>query len=297
MAFSDLQLKASASKAAIAAHFGLAKLSLFANNYSELEGQYGNAIAVPVLNLATALTWNDSTNNYATSTSGEIDGALVTLDQHFVKSVTISDREQAETGVRWIEGTSEALADSIARGAVGYTFGLINDTTFTGSPTEVDFSTKETIAQLYAVAANADIPVERAVVALNPSCYAQVLGKLDTSVYGGREAVVNGVIPGLFGFKGVICSGSMIPAGTNTVVGAIISDSAIGVASRYIEAGEGYPQKWQSVSEDGLTLGFRRYSDLDLGKEKMACDTLFGAKIFDKTKIVRLIEAEPESTL
>jgi len=78
MAFSDLALKAASESAVIAAHKNLAKLSLFAKNFSELQGVPGKSIAVPVYNLSAAAAFT-SDNNYGTG-SNEIGGELITLD-------------------------------------------------------------------------------------------------------------------------------------------------------------------------------------------------------------------------
>lgn len=149
MAFSDLALKAASESAVMAAHKNIAKLSLFAKNFSELNGQPGKSIAVPVYNLSAAAAFDAATNNYATG-SNEIGGELITLDQHLVKSVSITDVEEAETGIRWAVDTAGALADTLTRGVNEYVFGLINSTNVTLTadvPT-----TKATVAGLYAIA-------------------------------------------------------------------------------------------------------------------------------------------------
>ena len=92
MAFSDLQLKAASEKAVMAAHKNLAKLSQFATSFSELNGRPGQSIAVPVYALSAADDFDPQDNNYCGG-SNEIGGALIVLDQHLVKSVTISDVE------------------------------------------------------------------------------------------------------------------------------------------------------------------------------------------------------------
>ena len=284
MAFSDLALKAASESAVMAAHKNIAKLSLFAKNFSELNGQPGKSIAVPVYNLTDAAAFNASNNNYATGTN-EIGGELVTLDQHLVKPVSITDVEEAETGIRWAVDTAGALADTLTRGVNAYVFGLINSTNVT--TTAETPTTKAGYAGLYAVAEQNDIPVDRCVVALAPTQFANVLSMLDSNVYGGSEAIRLGVIEGLYGFKGFVCT-SNLPEGTD---GAIICDSAIGVASRYLAPGtEGaYPEVFTATDEDGFTIGFRRFMDLATGSNKFAADVLFGAKIIQPSKIVRLV--------
>ena len=284
MAFSDLALKAASESAIMAAHKNIAKLSLFAKNFSELNGQPGKSIAVPVYNLSAAAAFDAASNNYATG-SNEIGGELITLNQHLVKSVSITDVEEAETGISWAKDTAGALADTLTRGVNAYVFGLINATNVTLSADTP--STKATVAGLYAIAEENDIPVDRAIVALAPTQFAAVLAMLDSNVYGGSEAIRLGVIPGLYGFKGFVCT-SNLPEGTN---GAIICDTAVGVASRYLYPGtEGaYPQAWAATDEDGFTLGYRRFMDLATGTNKFAADVLFGAKLLQPSKIVRLV--------
>lgn len=164
-------------------------------------------------------------------------------------------------------------------------FGLINSTNV---PLSADTpATKAATAGLYAVAETNDIPVDRCIVALKPTYFAGVLSALDANVYGGSEAIRLGVIPGLYGFKGFVCAPNL-PEGVN---GAIICDTAVGVASRYLFPGtEGaYPQAWAATDEDGFTLGYRRFMDLATGSNKFAADCLFGAKILQADKIVRLV--------
>lgn len=173
MAFSDLALKAASESAIMAAHKNIAKLSLFAKSFSELNGKPGNSIAVPVYNLSAAAAFNAGTNDYGTG-SNEIGGELVTLDQHLVKSVAITDIQEAETGIRWAADTAGALADTLTRGVNEYVFGLINATNVTLSASTP--STKATVAGLYATAEDNDIPVDKCIVVLKPTAFATVLG-------------------------------------------------------------------------------------------------------------------------
>lgn len=284
MAFNDLQLKVAAESAVLAAHANLVKLSLFAKSFSELNGRFGQSIAVPVYDFTAAGAFVAGSNDYGTGTN-EVGGALINLDQHIVKSVSIMDRDLAETGINWVRDTNAALADTITRGVNSYVFGLINDSIELSAT--VDFTKKTDVAGLYEIAAANDIPVDRCVVALNPTAYAKVLGHLDSNVFGGYEAIRLGVIPGLYGFKAFVCT-TYLPEG---VVGAIILDSAIGVASRYLAPATpgAYPEAWSATDESGFTLGARRFMDLNTGSDKFAMDALFGATVLQPSKIVRLV--------
>ena len=72
---------------------------------------------------------------------------------------------------------------------------------------------------------------------------------------------------------------------------AIICDTAVGVASRYLFPGTdgAYPQAWAATDDSGFTIGYRRFMDLGAGSNKFAADVLFGAKLLQPNKIVRLV--------
>ena len=110
MAFNDLQIKAASEYAVFAAHKNLAKLSLFSHTFTELEGRPGESVAVPVYDLSAGGDFVAGTNDYGTGVN-EVGGLLVELDKHYVKSVSITDKELAYTGINWVKDTSAALAE------------------------------------------------------------------------------------------------------------------------------------------------------------------------------------------
>lgn len=236
-------------------------------------------------NLSAAAAFVAGSNDYGTGVN-EIGGELITLDQHLVKSVAITDVEEAETGIRWAADTSYALADMLTRGVNDYVFGLINSTNCPLSA-DTNLSSKTVVAQLGTIADTNDIPVDGAIVALKPQYFYGVLGQLDSYVYGSPDAIRYGVVPELFGFKGFVCAPNL-PEGVN---GAIICETAVGVASRYLFPGtEGaYPEAWAATDESGFTIGYRRFMDLSTGSNKFAADCLFGAKVLQPQKVVRLV--------
>lgn len=285
MAFSDLQTKVMAESAVIAAHRNLAKLGLFAKSFNELEDKFGASIAVPVYDLSASGDFVAGTNDYGTG-SNEVGGVTVSLDKHLVKSVSITDRQLAETGINWGKDTATALADNLTRGVNAYVFGKINATDCPLSAS-FDATAKTVVANLYAIAENNDIPVDKAVVALTPTQYSKVLSMLDYCVLGSDESIKYSLIRSLYGFKGFICT-SNLPEGN---VGAIIMDEALGVASRWLmpQTPEAYPESGKWTTEDGFTIGYRRFMDLNTGVDKFAADVLVGAKVIQPNKIVRLV--------
>ena len=282
--FDDLKMKVAAEASIQAMHAEMAKLQDFVHDYTELEGRKGEAIAVPVIDLSASAEFNADTNNYCNG-QNEVDGALVNLDKHFVKSVMITDRQLAATDFNWLRDIATAETNVIARSINKYVFGLINETNCPLSAT-LDVTSKTAVANLYKIATDNDIPVGDAVVVLGPVDYQKVLSYLDSNVYGGSEAIREGRIPGLYGFRAFVCSTFL----NEGLKGAIVSRDAIGLASRYLEPMEGaYPDAWRASDGDIATIGFRHFANLCTGRRYLACEALFGAKVLQKNKIVRLV--------
>lgn len=285
MAFNDLQQKAVSEYAIHAAHKNLAKLQLFSHTFTELDGRPGESIAVPVYDLSASADFVAGSNDYGTAVN-EVGGLLVSLDKHLVKSVSITDKDLAYTGINWAKDTGSALAERLTRDVNAYVFGLINSTNCPLS-SSFDATAKSVVANLYATAEDNDIPVDKAIVVLNPTQYAKVLGMVEYNVIGNGDYITTGVINGLFGFKGFVCSSNL----PDSAKGAIILDEAMGIASKYLAPmTEGaYPEAWAITADDGFTMGARRFMNLNTGADIFAMDALFGAKLLQPTKVVRLV--------
>ena len=284
MAFNDLQLRAASESAVMAAHANIAKLALFSHTFTELDGRPGESIAVPVYDLSASGDFSAGTNDYGTSVN-EVGGMLITLDKHLVKSIAITDKELAFTGINWVKDSAFALADRITRDVNAYAMGLFNTTNVTLTAT-LDVSSKTAVANLYKIAADNDIPVDRAVVILGPTDFAKVISIIDYSVIGSGDYIKTGVIERLFGFKAFVCS-TFLPSG---VKGVIALDSALGVASKYLApmTPGAYPEAWAATDENGFSIGFRRFMNLNTGADIFACDSLFGCALLQKDKCVLL---------
>ena len=282
--FSDLQLKAASESAVMAAHANIAKLSLFAHTFTELDGRPGESIAVPVYDLSSSGQFVAGTNDYGTGVN-EVGGILVNLDQHLVKSISITDKELAYTGINWVKDSAYALADRITRDVNAYAMGLFNTTNVTLTAT-LDVSSKTAVASLYKTATDNDIPVDRAVVILGPTDFAKVLAMVDYNMIGSGDYIKTGIINNLFGFKAFVCS-TFLPSG---VKGVIAIDSSLGVCSKYLAPmTEGaYPEAWSATDENGFTIGFRRFMNLNTGADIFACDSLFGCRLLQKDRCVLL---------
>ena len=285
MAFSDLQMKVTAEAALQGIHASLVKLQDFAHTYSELNDRKVASIVVPVFDLSAAADFNATSNNYG-SGANEIDAATLTLNKHLVKSVSITDKNLAETEIQWTKDAGIGIGNIIGRGLNEYVFGRIAAEADNTVSATFDGTSKATLANLYKAAADNDLDVEDSVIVLAPEQFAKVLGNLPANEYGSADAIKNGRIPGLFGFASVVCSTKL---GTGKK-GYIINRNAVGIASRYLEPMAGaYPAIWKAVDPDnGFTVGFREFADLKSGVRYLAGEALVGAKVIFPKKIVTL---------
>lgn len=287
-AFSDLQLKVASESSLQAIYPQLVKLQDFAHTYSELEDKPGSSIVIPTYFLSGANEFDAESNNYGSGIN-EISAATVNLDKHFVKSIQIDDRALADTGIQWLKDGTAAVATALGRTLNAYVFGLLNATNITASVNfDVGTKAEPTAHKLYSIAAEHGLDVEDSIVVLDPENFADLLGILDVYMYGGTEGVRYGYVPGLFGFKSVVCS-TNLPDGVN---GVIINRNTVGIASRYNAPLPGaYPVTFKATDPDsGFSLGFRIFADLKSGYRYLAADALVGARVlYSGEKAVRLI--------
>lgn len=290
MAINNLNLKIAAEKSIIEAHNYIAPLKFFATSFNEEAKNPGDAVLVPVFALSAVSDFNADSNNYAGSEQG-VSGTPVTLNQHKVKSVYITDRQVAETNIDFFEGAGRAIGDKLGQAVVAGALGLVGDPTVTlsASFTTSNSQNKQATANLYAIADENGIDPRDAVVVLPPAKFAGVLSQLDANVYGGWEAIRDGLVPNLYGFYGVFSS-TQLPDG---VGGAIIHREAIGIASRYLEPMGGVYEEVAQVKDDksGFTIGFRMFGQKETGRRYIAGECLYGAALLQPTKIVKLIGA------
>lgn len=286
MAFSDLQIKVASETAIMGLQKHMANLKYFAKDVSPKNDRPFAGVQVPIYDLTDAAEFNESTNNWCGG-ENEVDGVVVSLDKHFIKSISLSDIEAGETDLNFLRDGSAAIADVLGHAANKYVWGLINSTNV---PTEEEFTgdSKAAFAQLFKIADDNGVNPYECVLALNPENFAKLLSLLDANVYGGAEAIKAGVVEGLYGFRAVVCT-SYLPEGT---IGAIIPYDCLAIVSRTnAPAVNGYVATWTSSTEDGFSMGYRVFEHLCYGKMFLGADVLFGAKIV-QDGIIRLVDPE-----
>lgn len=290
MGFSDLQIRVASETAVMGLQRMLGPLKELTVDFSPSGDRHFAGVQVPVYDLDAAAEFNESTNNWCGGTN-EVGGVVVTLDKHFIKSLALSDIEKGGTDINFLRDGSKAIAETLAVATNKYVWGLINSTNV---PTEEEFTgtDKAAFAELFKIADDNGVNPYDCVLALNPEYFAKLLSLMDSNIYGGSDAVQKGVVPGLYGFKSVVCT-PYLPEGT---IGAIIPNGTLGVVSRINKpAVDGYVNTWNAETPDGFAVGFRVFEHLCYGKAFLGADVLVGAKVMQEG-IIRLIEPT-DSTL
>lgn len=286
MAFSDLQIKVASETAIMGLQKHMASLKYFAKDVSPMADRPFAGVQVPVYALSAAAEFDETSNNWCGG-QNEVDGVVVTLDKHYIKSISLNDIEAGETDINFLRDGSRAIADVLGQAANKYVWGLINSTNV---PVEEEFdgSSLSAFAQLFAIADEHDVNPYECVLALDPTNYAKLMAQLPANVYGTDDAIKFGVVPNAFGFRAVVCT-SYLPTGT---IGAIIPYNTLAIVSRTNKpAIDGYVATWTAENEDGFTLGYRVFEHLCMGKMFLGADVLFGAKIV-QDGIIRLVDAD-----
>ncbi len=291
--FNSLALKIAAQEAIHVAALRTAPLKSFVKTFTEASAAKGTAVVVPVWGEGEAKPFVRKVNNYTGTEKGVV-GREVVLDQHLVLPYYYSDLDFTASDINFWKGAGEAIGAALGRGIAGNILGLLGRDNFELEHvfTEADAGNRRVVAKLYAIAANAGIDPADAALILNPVCFAALLGELDSAVYGGGDAISRGVIPSLFGFDTVVCSGQL-PKGEN-LNGVLVHKAAIGIAGRTLQ-----PQSTKSLEEfatvvdpaSGLALGFRRFGEAADGDNYIAGEALFGRGILQADKAVRLVSA------
>jgi hypothetical protein len=304
----------------------ITKVSQFTTNFTADAAQKGSTMLIPVLSDAEAQEFDRSTNNYG-DVNGSLRYIPMTFSSHPKHSFGFTENDfNLVNGTGFWEKSGIASARAVSRKIASTVAGLINKTNIPTSgydttkfynadgdeivPTDpqkaqyfpqfssanevvvgTDALTKATVAGFRAACDAANIPAGDTVLALNPTKFAELLAILDANMYGGTEAIRSGVIPFLYGYKAVIEMNELGGDGEN-LVGALIPATAIAIASRVLEIQN--PKLYEEIGtttddKSELTVQFRRGGDWRTGDSVATAECLFGAKLIQPTRIVRLV--------
>lgn len=286
MKFSEIQLNVAADQAIAGIQKHVPAISLFARSFNARPAEKFTGIAVPAFANLSGASVQDA-NNLTSDIwcdGEELQGAVVSLEKNISKVYALTDYEAAATDNLYLADGARAIADQVTLEAVKYVFeNTLADSNLSTVQTLSDYTetmpnTKAGFAGLFGVASDAGVNPYDCVLVLNAASYAALMGTLgDSYMYGGPEMIRSGVVEGLYGFRGVVCSPFM-PAGTK---GYIIPWNSLGVVSRWDKpAIDGYEDTWTAIDpKTGFTVGYRVFEHLCKGKAFIGGNVLFGAKV------------------
>lgn len=263
----------------------IAPIKVFASNFSPAEGVEFGAVQVPVYNLSSASAFDETSNNWCTGDS--ISGAVVNLNTHIIESIKITDVQNGNVSLAWQRDGARALARSVASSVEKTVVNAIE--TATASTTlsaAIELSAvRESIAGLQEDCATAGIDPYDSVLMLNPAVFGKLLSELTYSVTGQSTQTNYGIIDNLYGFYAVVQAPGL------SSDGFVIPRNAVIMANRWnYSALGGYALEFPITDEkSGLTFGVRAHENLCKGAAYLGMDALFGVKVVQNDKIIKLI--------
>lgn len=233
----------------------LAALQAFSTSFNEEVAEPGDTVRVPLISPDAVGAWDDTTNNFVRP-KASLKEVVLTIKDRIITGFGIGHTQLANFRPNWWEGKADMNVEEVADTILGEVADLIKPTTFGDTKADkfnvvlADFG-PEAVADIRSHAIKRKMRQARAVLALNPDFYSRLLGKLPSDVFGGREAIVSGVIPGLLGFRAVIELPQL------AIPGFVSHPDAIAIATRKVMLPDTTPYKLVrdiTEPETGLTM-------------------------------------------
>jgi hypothetical protein len=269
----------------------LAMLKAFSTDLSdEVVNSVGSVVRVSLVTGDAAADWNATSNNYARAAASLTD-VSVSLATRKIVGFAITAAQNAEFHPAWWEGKAELNSNALAKSVTDALLALVTGANFGDTDSDklqVSLATfgRKQIAAMRAKIVKAGIDPARSSLNLNPDFFSALLADLDSQVYGGKEAIVGGVIPGLLGFK------SIIEQPTYTEPGFVALPSALAVAGRVVRPLDttGYGEFSIITEPDtGFPISRVMCTDVATGNTSMSNDVVFGVSVGQSTALKRLV--------
>lgn len=273
-----------------------AQLNFLGAFSTDLSGELlgpSKSVEVPLVEMDEAGTFvrsGENANNFARP-AGTPKTATVTFGDPIIAGFAVTADQASKIDKRWWEGKAELNATAVAASASTAVTNLVTKTNFAKKILNVgssDAFAKSGVAKIAAACENRTnkLRVKFSTLVLNGEYFYNLLSGLDANVYGGTEAIRNGVIPGLFGFgKVMLMHGLDIP-------GFVCEPSAIAFASRGFRPADETPYRAIREIKDpesGLVLTLVEYGDGPTGDLSESVTTRIGAAVGDAGALVRLV--------
>lgn len=260
----------------------------FAYDMSDEFATPGDTVKVPVASTGTLSAFNASSNNFETE-DGSLSWETVKLDSTVKSTFKISAQNMLDMPMAsYWETIAKASANAVNKFISDKIGGLFVKATF--KDTEVVKTGDLTAAAVAKFRTNCKGRVDETVLLLKPEWYADVLGELDSSTFGGTDPIHNGRVDKLFGFASVV-EARGLPTGVN---GVLLPKDCLVVASRaFAVADESVYSEYGTAkdAETGFALTAMRHGAPATGGAFLNVAALFGLKLIQTSKIVTIVAA------
>ena len=265
-------------------------LGAFSTDVSDEVKDPGEKIQVPLVEMDEAAAFDRASNNFARP-AGTPKTATVTFGDPIIAGFAVTAAQARNIQRRWWEGKADLNATAVAASAQTAVTNLVTKSNFEKAVTSVGNAAsfaRTGVAKIAAAVESATnkLRVKFSTLALSGEYFYNLLSGLDANVYGGTEAIRNGVIPGLFGFgKVMLVHGLDCP-------GFVCEPSAIAFGARAFRPVDDTPYRAVreiKEPESGLTLTLVEYPDGPSGDLSESLTTQIGASVGDPGALVRLV--------
>ena len=272
----------------------LAALKAFSIDFSNEAKEPGEAVSVSLISPDAVGTWDAVNNNFKRSAQ-TVKKITVTFGDPKITGFAVPPVQIRNFKKSWWQGKADLNALEMADSILGDIAGLVTAANFGDTAKDkmtvalAGFNT-QTVAAIRAKAINdKKLRMPLAVLALNPAYFSTLLGTLDANIYGGREAIQTGAIPGLLGFRAIIEVPQL------TIPGFVCHADAIAVAGRAHMPASNKP--YDAVNEitepeTGIVMTHVEYCSGDDGSLSDSISGLVASDVGNKDALMRLVEAK-----
>jgi hypothetical protein len=268
----------------------LPALRAFSLDLSDEAKEVGETIRVPLVSADAAAAWNITSNNYG-RTAASLTDRPVSLATRLIAGFGITAAQFTNFRPNWWEQKGALNARTVADGVLDAVFAIVTaanygDTAAKKLQVALGAFGRKAVAELRPKVVKAKLQPAKSVLVLNPDFFAALLADLDAQVYGGRESIVGGVVPGLLGFRAVVEAPQL------TDPGFVCHPDAIAVGSRRVQVADTTPYKeFGAVTEPdtGLTLNRVIYTNGATGTTSFSVECLFGVDVGNADSLIRLV--------
>lgn len=271
----------------------LAALKAFSIDFSADAARKGESVNVGLVSANTVAEFNSTTNNFKRSAQ-EVQQISLKFGNPLITGFAVTPTQLNNFNPSWWADKANLnvleVCDTVLAGiAALVTAANYGDTAKDKLTVNLAGFDKKVVAAVRAKAVkDKKLKMPLSVLCLDPVYFSELLGTLDANVYGGKEAIQGGVIPGLLGFRMVI----EIPQ--LTIPGFVCSPDAIAVAARsFMPASKKPYENVQLITEPetGLTLTHVEYCSGDDGELSDSVNALVKSGVGNSAALMRLVEA------